>query len=214
MNHAMTIRMNGSIRFWNRIARRYAKRPIANPARYQQKLDLTQDYLSLESEVLEFGCGTGSTALVHAPKVKRVVAIDYSQRMVDIANGKLADTDLDNVEFRCATLFELDPPDASFDAVLGLNVLHLVQDYQRSIERSHELLKPGGVFVTSTVCMSGPGLMKLVLRVGGALGLIPKIEFIAEDELEQAMIDSGFEIVDRLPTVGSGQDVFLIAKKV
>ena len=206
--------MDSSIRFWNRFARRYAKSPVANPERYQQKLDLTQRYLTPEANVLEFGCGTGSTALVHAPRVNRIVAIDYSEKMVDIANRKLADTGLDNVAFRCATLFELDDDDASFDVVLGLNVLHLIQDYRSSIRKAYELLKPGGVLVTSTVCMSpGLSLMRPVLRLGAALGAIPKVEFIAVDELERAIEECGFLIVEKLPPLKPGGDVFHVAKK-
>jgi cyclopropane fatty-acyl-phospholipid synthase-like methyltransferase len=37
-----------------------------------------------DMEVLEFGCGTGSTAIVHAPHVKELRAIDISEKMIGI----------------------------------------------------------------------------------------------------------------------------------
>ena len=39
-------------------------------------------------EVLEFGCGTGGTAIIHAPYVKHIRAIDISGNMIAIAKGK------------------------------------------------------------------------------------------------------------------------------
>jgi ubiquinone/menaquinone biosynthesis C-methylase UbiE len=39
-------------------------------------------------EVLEFGCGTESTAIAHAPYVKHIQALDISSKMIDIAQGK------------------------------------------------------------------------------------------------------------------------------
>ncbi len=206
--------MDKSVRFWDRIAERYAKQPIQNPELYEKKLQLTQQYLTPEANVLEFGCGTGSTALLHAPRVNRILATDFSDEMIGIANRKLAETDLKNVEFKCATLFDLDADDASFDAVLGLNVLHLIDDYRSCIRKAHQLLKPGGVFVTSTVCLSsGFNPLKLVLPLGAALGLIPRVQFISAEELEQAITECGFVIIEKLPPTTPSRATFLIARK-
>ena len=67
-------------KFWDWIAERYARTPVADEASYKKKLQITQDYLRPGMEVLEFGCGTGSTALIHAPHVKHIHAIDISSR--------------------------------------------------------------------------------------------------------------------------------------
>ena len=47
--------MDQSSRFWDKIAERYSKRPVANEAAYQKKLQITHDYLQPEMEVLELG---------------------------------------------------------------------------------------------------------------------------------------------------------------
>jgi cyclopropane fatty-acyl-phospholipid synthase-like methyltransferase len=39
-------------------------------------------------ELLEFGCGTGGTAIIHAPHVKHIRAIDISPRMIEIAKSR------------------------------------------------------------------------------------------------------------------------------
>ena len=70
--------MEYSAKFWDKIADQYSKESIADEAAYQKKLQVTQEYLKPHMEVLEFGCGTGSTAIIHAPYVKHIRAIDYS----------------------------------------------------------------------------------------------------------------------------------------
>ncbi len=65
-------------RFWEWHAKRYAKQKVGDEASYQNKLKLTQERLKPNMEVLEFGCGTGTTALTHAPFVNNIRAIDGS----------------------------------------------------------------------------------------------------------------------------------------
>ena len=72
--------MNYDTSFWNRVAERYAKSPIANESRYQQKLAATQRMLRSNMDVFEFGCGTGSTALLHAPYVNSLSGYRYIQQ--------------------------------------------------------------------------------------------------------------------------------------
>ena len=71
-----------STKFWDKIAEKYAKQPIADEASYQKKLQVTQGYFKPEMKVLEFGCGTGSTAIIHAPYVKHIRGIDISENMI------------------------------------------------------------------------------------------------------------------------------------
>ena len=50
--------MTASAKFWDRIAERYAKKPVADEATYQKKLAISRDYFRPEMELFEFGCGT------------------------------------------------------------------------------------------------------------------------------------------------------------
>ena len=72
-------------RFWNRVARKYAALPIADVAGYERSLERTRSYLRPTDKVLEFGCGTGGTALKLAPSVASIVATDISGEMIAIA---------------------------------------------------------------------------------------------------------------------------------
>src|SRR5206468_2653218 len=139
--------------FWDNIAERYSKQPIADEAAYQKKLQVTREYFRPDMEVLEIGCGTGSTAIVHAPYVKHIRAIDFSSKMVDIAQAKARVRNINNVTFERATIDELGGPERTLDAVLALSVLHLLGNKEEVIAKVHKMLKPGGIFVTSTACI-------------------------------------------------------------
>jgi len=101
--------MDQSARFWHKIAERFSKRPIADEAAYQKKLQATREYLRPDMEVLEFGCGTGSTASTHAPCVKHIHAIDISSKMIEIAQGKADAENIENVTFRSSSIDEFLP---------------------------------------------------------------------------------------------------------
>ena len=77
-----------SLLFWDLMAKGYAKSPIANEAAYQHKLEKTREYLHPETELFEFGCGTGSTAITHAPLVRHILATDGSVKMIQLAQDK------------------------------------------------------------------------------------------------------------------------------
>ncbi len=205
--------MDQAIRFWDRIADKYSRKPVADEAAYQRKLRVTQDYFRPDMEVLEFGCGTGSTALVHAPFVRHIRATDISPRMIEIARGKAREAGIENVTFEAQAIDDLDVADASLDAVLGLSILHLLEDPAAVIERVQGMLKPGGVFVTSTACLGDTmKWFKIVGPIGHFLRLIPYVNVFSTKELVAMLTTAGFE-VDYQWQPGKGKGVFIVAKK-
>ena len=181
-------------RFWNRAARGYAAKAIGNPDAYARKLAATRRFLNPDSKVLELGCGTGSTAIQHAPHVAQILATDFSEEMVQIATDKAAAEDIQNIEFACCSAREALELPFEADAVLALNLLHLLPDWQAVIQQAHRRLKPGGLFVSSTLCMTevAPWL-RWLLPLGRTLRLLPQISFFSRDQLLEAVTETGFE---------------------
>ncbi len=205
--------MKSSAEFWDRIAERYAKKPVADEVTYQKKLQITREYLRPDMEVFEFGCGTGSTAIAHAPYVKHIEAIDISSMMIEIAQRRADTANVDNVKFSCTTIEEFSATDESFDVVLGLSILHLLENKEEIIARVLRLLKPGGIFVTSTACIGdAQRFLKLMVPLGRFLGLMPLVKVFTTPELVQAMTDAGFTI-DQQWQPGENKAVFIVAKK-
>ena len=205
--------MNQSAKFWDKIAEKYSKQPIADEAAYQKKLQVTQEYFKPEMEVLEFGCGTGSTAIIHASYVKHIRAIDISEEMIAIAQSKADAQNINNVTFEQLTIEELTVADETFDVVLGLSILHLLENKQKAIAKVYKMLKPGGIFITSTVCLGDTmKWFKLIAPIGKFLGFFPLIKVFKVKELATSLTDTGFAI-DYQWQPGKGKAVFIVAKK-
>jgi ubiquinone/menaquinone biosynthesis C-methylase UbiE len=205
--------MDQSAKFWDRIAEGYSKRPVADEAAYQNKLQVTREYFRPDMEVLEFGCGTGSTAITHAPHVKHIQAIDISSKMIEIAQGKADAENIENVTFKRSTIEEFSVPDQALDAVLGLSILHLLENKEEVIAKVHRMLKPGGIFVTSTACIGDMmKFFKFVAPIGKFLGLMPLVKVFTKRELEDSLTDAGFQI-DYQWQPGKNKAVFIVAKK-
>ncbi len=200
-------------RFWNRIAEKYARDPIADEAAYQRKLEVTREYFTQQSVVLEFGCGTGSTALLHAPHVSRIDAIDLSADMLKIARQRQTEAGVENVQFTETDIGDFSASAGKYDVVLGLSVLHLLRNRADTLGKVHDLLKPGGVFVSSTACLADHmGFIQPVITVGRWIGRMPYVEFFSENRLVQEQEAAGFEIVHRWRPKKNAA-VFLVARK-
>jgi ubiquinone/menaquinone biosynthesis C-methylase UbiE len=213
MTRSTEYRVPKTERFWNFIAKRYARQPVADEASYQKKLDVTQTYFRPDSEVLEFGCGTGSTAIAHAPKVKHIRATDVSSKMLEIARGKAEAQGVENIAFEQVAIEDLEAPDGSFDMVMAHSILHLLEDKESAIAKALRMLKPGGVFVTSTVCLGDSAKwFRFIAPAGHFLGVLPLVKFFTAEELETAFIGAGFEI-DYKWRPGPDSAVFMIGKK-
>lgn len=205
--------MTHSSAFWDKVAERYSKKPVVDEAAYQEKLRITRDYFRPDMEVLEIGCGTGSTAVAHAPFVKHVRATDISSRMIEIAAAKAAAQEVDNISFDVGAIDDLNIADQSVDAVLALSVLHLVEDRDEVIATVHRMLKKDGVFVTSTVCLGeSMKILKFIGPIGRSLGLMPMFKVFTPQELADSLIAAGFAL-DYQWQPGRGKAMFIVAKK-
>ncbi|MGI9382601.1 MAG: class I SAM-dependent methyltransferase [Methyloligellaceae bacterium] len=205
--------MSQPSKFWDRIADRYSRKPIGDEAAYEKKLQVTRDYLRPDMQVLEFGCGTGSTAITHAPLVKHIKAIDISSRMIEIAQDKAGAGNVKNVTFERAAIDEFSVPDETFDAVLGLSILHLLENKDAVISKVHKMLKPGGICGSSTACLGDTmKFFKIIGPIGKFLGLIPLVKVFTKQDLHDSLTDAGFEI-DHQWQPGKGKSVFVVAKK-
>ena len=157
--------MNREAASWNKLADKYSRRPVADEAAYQKKLEVTRKYFQPDMEMLE------------------------------IAKDKAKAAGIDNVTFETLSVDALDVPDASIDAVMAHNILHLLEDKERAIADINNMLKPGGVFVTSTACIGDMMLLlRLIVPVGRFLRLFPLVKVFSVAELKDSLENAGFEI--------------------
>lgn len=209
-------RIAADARFWDRAARKYAADPIKDVAGYERTLDRTCHYLRHTDAVLEFGCGTGTTALRIAPHVARMVATDFSEQMIAIARERAASQACANADFSVMTPDRAPWRDASFDAVLAFNLWHLVADRAAALAQVHRLLKPGGLFVSKTPCLSEMNpLIRLAVPLMRLIGKAPSVAFFTAPELEREIEAAGFAVIERARHGSKRKDarIFLVARK-
>ena len=181
--------------FWDKIAPRYAQKPIANMDAYHETMARTQSYLSPKDHVLEVGCGTGSTAILLSDHVAAITGMDISPAMIEIAKGRAAEKGDGAPRFTVADAAA--PMDHPFNAVLGFNLLHLTPDVPGTLTALAHNLKPGGLLITKTPCLGGKrwlfGPMVGIMR---ALGKAPRVGFLTARGLDATIEAAGFEIIE------------------
>ena len=105
--------------------------------------------------VLDLGSGGGFDCFLAARKVGmagKVIGVDMTPEMIELARGNAERAGYINVEFRLGEIEALPVADASVDVVISNCVLNLVPDKARAFSEIARVLKPGGrMFVSDKV---------------------------------------------------------------
>lgn len=202
-------------KFWDLISSKYAASPILDMAAYETKIEKIKSLLTTEDVVLDIGCATGTQCADLAGNVNQLTGIDISGKLLVIAEQRKAERKLDNIEFIKTSLFDDRFKPGSFDVVMAFYVLHFFEDIDSVFKRVHELLTPGGLFISETACMGEKNkIVGWLLRFAGSLGLFPKINMLTYKQLELALQQAGFILVDKIRFSESNEEYTLIVKKV
>lgn len=208
-------------RFWSRLAPKYAADPVADLPGYERTLARVAGLLKPADQVVEFGCGTGSTALRLAPGVAGYLATDLSAGMIGIARGKLLEASCRSLRFEVATaeaMAAVAGASGAWDVALGFNWLHLVPDPPAAIRAVRALVRPGGLFVTKTPCLGDMNpLIGLAIPVMRLFGKAPAtVRRFGGADLERELVAAGFaiEAVERHGSKGKDARPFVIARAV
>lgn len=192
----MKNKQNSEKIFWDKIADKFAKKPISDLESYKIKLEKTAKFLTPNMRLLELGCGAGGTALHHAANVAEVEAIDISTRMIEIAESKRLTAKVENVHFSVADMHTLNPKNGGYDAVLAMSLLQVVEDRDVALRKIRSILQHGGLLFTSTMCM-GDNLkaFKFIAPIGKFFGLFPTVRVFTTKELSDSIEAAGFQIL-------------------
>ena len=199
--------------FWDRMAPKYARKPADDPSAYEEKLALVNSLLRPKDRVLEIGCGTGTTALRLASGVAHYIATDGARAMVEIANAKLGPSAPANVMFLQADAAE-QVAGAPFDAICAFSLLHLVEDLPMVLTAVHAQLKPGGLFLSKTVCVKeAVWLIRLLIPTPTSLRLAPRVMPLSRAELVRHIADAGLKVERTMYFGSKSMSPVIIARK-
>lgn len=119
--------------------------------RIAESIGLTQ-----ESNVLDIGCGTGGLSTHLASICKHVYAVDVSEAMIEVLQGKISQQGLKNVTPVCSGFLTYEHQGEGLDAIFSSISLHHLPDFWKQIVlcRFHDLLQPGGKLFIADVIFS------------------------------------------------------------
>lgn len=208
--------MKNSAGFWNSLSKSYdsnAKQRFSQT--YNDTYKKCCGYLKPTDTVLDYGCGTGIITTAIAKDVKEIHALDYSDKMIDVAKRKAERKKITNISFITSSIEDCSFSDETFDVVLAANVLCYIKEDERIIRQIHRLLKPDGIFLSVTDCLDekksfAAGLEGFLSRIG----LLPFIRFYDEKLLEHLVENNQFEILETKNLFESPPNYFIAAKKI
>ncbi|MBI5966190.1 MAG: class I SAM-dependent methyltransferase [Chloroflexi bacterium] len=190
-----------SEKMWNQLAKNWDTPSVSLGENDLRIIERTKKYLNPSAVVLDYGCATGSIALEIASLAKEVRGIDISSNMIEIAKCKAAERNIKNIGFARAAIFDESLVRESFDVILSLSILHLVEDSAQVMDRVNRLLKPGGIFISSTPCLGEKTFLSVLMNIPifllSRVGVIPSIAFFSASSLTAAVTKAGFQIVEQ-----------------
>lgn len=199
--------------FWDNISKKYSMKAVDDQPGYEKKLEMTQEILKPNFKVLELGCGTGSTALIHADKVQKIVATDFSSKMIEIAKGKASSQGIDNINFLTLSAHELSGEDEKFDVIMTHSLLHLIADRTELLDRIYASLKTEGYFVASCIYLQDHfWWFKGLYHIGRFFNKLPYLSFFTREQQLREIERVGFKITEKWDQ--SKNSIFLIAQKI
>ena len=135
--------------FWDRIAKFYDLfENIYNGKVYKSLGYAVSNAIESTDIVLECACGTGAISKAIAEKCQKLVATDFSGKMLKKAKKKCKK--LKNVEFAWADITHLEYENCSFDKVVAGNVIHLLEDPYSALKELERVCRVGGQLIIPT----------------------------------------------------------------
>ncbi|HXE79265.1 MAG TPA: class I SAM-dependent methyltransferase [Vicinamibacterales bacterium] len=182
--------------FWERIAPHYDHAVTGIFGKPMPRmLALTAEGAAGAENALEVAAGTGVFTAVVAPRVRHLMATDYTGAMLTLLRKRVEESGFSNVECAAADIHALPYPPASFDLVVAGNVLHLVPDLPGALAALCRVLRPGGRLLAPTYCHAETLTAAAVSRVLATVIGQPMRRRFSAQSLRAALEDAGLRVV-------------------
>lgn len=117
--------------------------------------------------ILDAGCGFGGTALVLAQRFpdSEIVGIDLSEPLLRLANRNAQAAKLERrAKFEIGDVEKILYANHSFDAVLNINMLHIVENPVQMLDEIERVLAPEGFLFIADLRRSWLGLIEKEIK--------------------------------------------------
>lgn len=133
-----------------------------------------------ELDVLDLGCGDGTTAIPTAKLGARVLGVDIARNLVEAGNARAKAEGLTNITFQegdATNLYDL--PDASFDLVVSIFGAMFAPKPFDVAKEMVRVTRPGGRIVMGNWIPGDPTLVAQTLRISAAYTPPPPEGFVS-----------------------------------
>ncbi|MCA0920311.1 bifunctional 2-polyprenyl-6-hydroxyphenol methylase/3-demethylubiquinol 3-O-methyltransferase UbiG [Pseudooceanicola nanhaiensis] len=151
--------------------------------------------------LLDIGCGGGLLCEPMARLGAEVVGADAAERNIPVAQVHAEQSGLE-IDYRHTTAEAMAEAGEQFDVVLNMEVVEHVADPLAYLSACHDLLKPGGLHLCSTINRNPKSFAMAIVGAEWVMRWLPKgthdwDKFITPDELYDLIRRAGMEPVDR-----------------
>ena len=168
-------------------------------AEFGRDLDAERPLAGLR--LLDIGCGGGLLSEPMARLGAEVTGADAAERNIPVARLHAESQGL-AIDYRHTTAEALAGEGAHFDVVLNMEVVEHVADPLAYLTACHDLLKPGGLMVCSTINRNAKSYLMAIVGAEQVMRWLPRgthewRTFITPDELYELLRQAGLDPVDR-----------------
>lgn len=151
--------------------------------------------------LLDIGCGGGLLSEPMARLGAEVVGADAAARNIPVARIHAEQSGL-TIDYRHTTAEDLAAAGERFDVVLNMEVVEHVADPLAYLTACHDLLKPGGLMICSTLNRNPKSWLMAIVGAEHVMRWLPRgthdwRKFITPDELYDLIRRAGLDPVDR-----------------
>ncbi|PTX02954.1 bifunctional 2-polyprenyl-6-hydroxyphenol methylase/3-demethylubiquinol 3-O-methyltransferase UbiG [Pararhodobacter aggregans] len=151
--------------------------------------------------LLDIGCGGGLLSEPMARLGATVIGADAAPRNIPVAQIHAQQSGLE-IDYRHTTAEDLAAAGERFDVVLNMEVIEHVADPQAFLIACHDLLKPGGLMICSTLNRNPKSYAMAIVGAEVVMRWLPKgthdwAKFITPDELYALIRSAALDPVDR-----------------
>jgi len=158
---------------FNKVAKKYDLATFLSQG-YQKDLQLSADRMNLNGNeyIADLCCGTGKSteACLNIIKNGKILGIDNSKEMLEVANTKFKNK---NVIFTQADVMKLSYPDETFDAIFMAYGIRNMPDYEKCLVNLKRMLKLNGVIAFHEYSLNRNFLSQLYWKILGYFVIIP-----------------------------------------
>jgi 2-polyprenyl-3-methyl-5-hydroxy-6-metoxy-1,4-benzoquinol methylase len=185
--------------FWNILTGKYSKATQQSDESYDIIIRKIVSYSTKKSVVADILCGSGKISIKLAPEVHHITAIENSTTLIEICKTKASERSINSVNFKTGTIDDL--KNDRYDIIFISNQLIFSTDLHSIIQKSKQLLNPGGYIITTVDCLSEPPSLESpflahLLKFLSLLGLVTKIHYFSKESFIDFMTSQSLKVIE------------------